>query len=268
MFYLHLMVIFLGLTLLPSKGICKSQVPNSVQRISTNAEHIFRFVKPFIPKDPILLECGGYNGNDTALMARAWPKGTIHTFEPIPELFNILSQNTNPYSNVKKYQLALADRTGRLTFYFSDFNNSGTPSGSSSLLPPKDHVKFDHWVTFNGTIEVEAMSLDDWAAQAGIDHIDFMWLDMQGFELNMLKASKLAKKTKVIYLEVEFIEAYAGQYLYPDIKKWMEENGFCLIALDFDEKIGLAGDQMIKPGTNLPYYGNAIFLNVLDNQND
>jgi 2-O-methyltransferase len=229
--------------------------------ITDKISDVLHFIKPYLPPNPVVLECGGHDGEDTVFMASFWPQGKVYTFEPVPELFKILTYKTVHFPNIKRYQLALSEVTGTQTFYFSDLKNSGSPSGSSSLLPPKDHLKFDSYVTFNGTFEVASMKLDDWAKIEGLDQIDFMWLDMQGYELNMLKISELAKKTKVIYLEVEFIEAYKGQYLYSNVKKWMEENGFKLLALDFNEELALLGDSFIKPGSGFRYFGNAVFLN-------
>ncbi len=62
-------------------------------------------------------------------------------------------------------------------------------------------------------------------------------------------------------MEVLFIEAYENQYLYPQIKEWMENNGFELVALDFEERVGLAGKEIVKPGNGYPYFGNALFIN-------
>lgn len=240
----------------------EGNLPHSIERISANPANVLNFLKPFLPENPVILECGGCNGEETVRFSAYWPESVIYTFEPIPELFQQLTYRTENFQNIHRYQLALADRTGKLSFFFSDYNNTGNPSGSSSLLPPKEVFKFDHALTFNKIIDVDAMTLDDWALQEGVEHIDFMWLDMQGFELNMLKVSELAKTVHIIYIEVEFIEVYAGQYLYPEIKHWMEQNGFELIALDFDENLGLLGDKLVQPGNGLPYYGNAIFLNL------
>ncbi|MBS0605190.1 MAG: FkbM family methyltransferase [Verrucomicrobia bacterium] len=73
-----------------------------------------------------------------------------------------------------------------------------------------------------------------WANDEGVDHVDFLWLDMQGFELDMIKASELAKNARAIWMEVEFVEAYAGQYLFYDVLSWMEANGFQLAATNFN----------------------------------
>lgn len=227
-----------------------------------NTEEIIEYLKDFLPNDPIILECGAMNGDDTLKFSKMWPLAKIYAFEPIPDHFNNIKQRFQDKGKIKIYQLALADKNGKFDFYVSDFNNEGKPGGSSSLLPPKDHLKFDDKVTFNKIITVDAITLDDWAKKEKIDHIDFMWLDMQGFELNMLKPSKMLKNTSIIYMEVEFVEAYEGQYLYPTIKEWMRKNGFDIIALDFDEKLGLLGDKIVKPGANHPYYGNAVFMNT------
>lgn len=222
---------------------------------------VLNYVNNFLPDNPVILECGAWNGDDTLLMNKKWPHAKIYSFEPVPVHFEYLKNRTENFKNIKIFKVALADKIGTLDFYLSDAQNSGVITGSSSLLPPKDHVKFDNYVTFNKKTSVEATTLDKWAEQENIDHIDFMWLDMQGYELNMLKPSNLVKKTKLIYMEVEFIEAYENQYLYPQIKQWMEDTGFIVIALDFDENLGFQGDKVIKPGNGLPYYGNAIFLN-------
>ncbi|MBA3721239.1 MAG: FkbM family methyltransferase [Parachlamydiaceae bacterium] len=231
----------------------------AVDQVSARPREVMSYVSRHLSEKPVILECGGFNGVDTKFMASFWPKSTIHTFEPVPELFNQLVQRTKSYLNVHPYQIALADYKGKMTFYLANYP-SGSVSGSSSLLPPKEHLKYDP-CKFTKTIVVDAMDLDSWASLNNVDHIDFMWLDMQGYELNMLKVSELAKKVKIIYIEVIFVEAYKGQYLYGDVKKWMLQNGFELIALDFPEEIGLAGNSVISPGNGLPYYGNAFFLN-------
>ena len=87
-------------------------------------------------------------------------------------------------------------------------------------------------------MRVPTITLDAWAIQHGIDHVDFLWLDLQGHELAALQgASKLLKRVTAVYLEVNFIEAYEGQPTYQAIDKWMRLQGFNPIAKDFsDEK--------------------------------
>ena len=224
-----------------------------------NSQEVLDYVRNFLPENPTIIECGAYNGDDTIRLATYWPRGFVHAFEPIPSHFENILNRTKEIPNVMIYELVLSDTVGTQIFYLSNYQD-GMLSGSSSLLPPKEHLEFDKGVFFNQEILVNAVTLDHWGSTFNVSHIDFMWLDMQGFELNMLKDSALAKTAKVIYIEVEFVEAYEGQYLYKDVKEWMLENGYDLVAIDFNEELALAGREAIKPGTGIPYFGNAVFV--------
>lgn len=192
-------------------------------------------VKPYLPENPIILEAGAYDGTDSLFMNRHWPRAQFHIFEPVPELYQKLVIKTASHSNMHTYKFALGDYTGSATFYISEFaNKPGIPSESSSLLKPKEHLIHAPHVLFNTEITVPIATIDDWAEEHNVDAIDFMWLDMQGYELNALKASpKIMKTVKAILTEVEFVEAYEGQYLFDDVKDWLEEQGFTMIARNF-----------------------------------
>lgn len=186
-------------------------------------DYIRTIVKKLLPDNPIILDAGAYNGEDAAKSAKLWPNGIVYAFEPVPQLFEQVQKNALEVPNMHCYQLALSDVTGKSKFYLS----SGTSDMSSSLLKPKDHLKYHPDVFFTKTIEVDCMNLDEWAKQNNVDHIDFMWLDMQGSELMMLKAApEILKTVKVIFTEVNLYEVYAGCPLYPEMKKWFESQGF------------------------------------------
>jgi len=60
-----------------------------------------------------------------------------------------------------------------------------------------------------------------------IEKVDFLWLDLQGFELNVLKESvEIISKTSTIYTEVSIIENYSNSALYPQLKDFLENAGF------------------------------------------
>lgn len=217
---------------------------------------VLDFVEKYLSKEPVIVEAGAFNGSDSLKMIKKWPKAKLHAFEPVPEIFTLLIKNTKRVKNIYCYPVALSDFSGKTMLYTEA---PGYCTGSGSLLPAKDHSVHSN-ILFSGTIVVDALTLDDWAKENGIKHIDFMWLDMQGYELNVLRCSEIALTAKAIYTEMEFVEAYQGQYLYKDVVEWMEANGFILAAIDFDP------EQPFKkiPRTKLPgkcWYGNGIFLN-------
>lgn len=196
-------------------------------------------IQKYLPENPIILEAGAYDGGDTRQMAALWPKSTIYAFEPIPELFNKMRVNTLNHLQIRRFKLALSDQNGEATFYVS----SGMSDASSSLLKPKEHLNVCPTVKFNEIITVETITLDDWAEQNNVDHIDFMWLDMQGGEYQMLKAStKILPTVQVILTEVSYKELYEGCPNFPEFKAWMESQGFVLV--DEDSSPGAWGDAL------------------------
>ena len=211
---------------------------------------LFPIVSPYLPKNAAILEGGAYNGVHTQMLAELWPEGSVYSFEPVPELSNRVRAATAEYKNVHVFELALSDKVGEAKFYVSEFaDKPDFPSESSSLLPPTGHEKIFPNIKFKKEITVKTTTMDSWAQQNGVDRIDFLYLDIQGAELMTVKGSpRLMKTVKVIMTEVESVELYTGQGLYGQLKAWLEQHGFQLIAANFD------------PTKGDPGFGDAIFV--------
>lgn len=208
---------------------------------------VLALVKNYLPNNPIIIEAGAYNGDDSKSMALFWPDAQIHSFEPIPELYVTLKESVKNFSQIQTYCLAIGDYVGVGTMFVSE-NIPHIPSQSSSLLEPKDHLLYSP-VQFPRTIDVVVKTFDAWAQENSVDHVDFMWLDMQGYELNALKACpQILSTVKAILTEVEFVEAYKGQYLFDDVKTWLESQGFTMIAIN----------------TSCGWFGDALFVRTND----
>ena len=182
-----------------------------------------KYIYPFLPKNPIIIEAGAHIGTDTLEMAKHWHNATIHAFEPVPHLFQLLAQNTEGVTNIHIYPLALGEATGKVDIHIS----SGKSNASSSILPPKRHLNIHPDVFFEEKITVQSITLDDWALQYKINQIDMLWLDLQGYELQVLKKSlAILSGVKVIYTEVNLIENYENSALYNELKMWLQEQSF------------------------------------------
>ena len=221
---------------------------NSVIKLPwINSKALLKCAFSFVPENSVILEAGSFDGLETVEMKRLWPNSTIHTFEPVPMLFEKVKQNTKSYENIFCYDYALGDSIGTKIFYLSeDPNYPNIVSQSSSLLPPKYHSQYGN-NTFDKKIEVDVITIDAWAKKFKVEKLDFLWLDLQGYELQALKsAGILLNNVSVIVTEVEQVEAYENQYLYKDLKRWLHENGFRLVAKNFNNQ----------------WCGDAIFINV------
>ncbi len=206
------------------------------------------YIQQYLPSNPTIVEAGAFNGNDTKKMSLLWPQGIIHAFEPVPQMFKILKQNTTHLPNVHCYQYALSNNKGIAQLHVAENpHKPGIPSQASSLLKPKERLQWSPMI-FNKTINVGTETLDTWAEKYAIKQVDFLWLDTQGTELAILQAApRIVKTVRAIYTEVNFIKAYEKQPLYHEVTQWLEQQGFKLIAQDFNE-------------SPTWFFGNALFI--------
>ncbi len=193
----------------------------------------FRDVIPYseiarhLPQNPVILEAGAANGENTVEMANFWPAATIHAFEPVPAAKTLVDQKTTAMKQrVHTYPCALGDQSGVFTLHVSG-SGDGNATQSSSLLKPSGHHEEYGFVVFEDTVEVEVVQLDAWAESHGVKRLDFLWLDMQGFELRALKGgTEILKSVSAIQIEVQHTELYDGAPLYPEVKAWLRQHGF------------------------------------------
>ncbi len=172
-----------------------------------------------------IIEAGTAGGSDTKFFSDYFTNGKIYGFEPIHFLYQETLSKVKDRSNVEVYNSALSDKSGISVIYQSD--RFGQMAVSSSLLKPKEHLQVHPEITFKEEIEVECINLDDFCSSKNINLIDLMWLDMQGYEPIVLKASPNSMSmTRYIYAEVSLIETYENVIIYPEFKEFMFQNGF------------------------------------------
>ena len=93
----------------------------------------------------------------------------------------------------------------------------------------------DH-LTIMSIDKVQTIDLDTFTEQNNIGNIDFIKLDTEGTELNILKGSKNILKKSVLGLsiEVKFIKVNDDQPLFFEIDKYLRSLGFELYDLDIN----------------------------------
>ena len=241
--HIFLIILFLTTTLTAGLPIIKMVPPSEITSI----------FQQFLPENPVIIDAGAYDGTDGKRFAKKWPNSQVHCFEPIPQIFTLLCDNVQNMPNMFVYNCALSSENGTSEMFISEFRNTpGVPSHSASLRRPKDHLIHAPHVVFPRTVEVETFTIDTWAELHGIDHVDMMWLDMQGVELEVLKASpNIMATAQVIIIEVEFVEAYEGQSQYHEIKNWLEHQGFIMVWCNFDPN---------NPTQHDAYCGDVLFI--------
>lgn len=211
-------------------------------------------VDPYLnPGDKLtIFEIGSCEGEDTIKLRRKYPNADIYAFEPLPKNIRKIKDNYKKYKadGIKLFQLALSDKDGHAGFHVSSGQPKHLPKSkgwdygnkSSSLLPPKEHMKLHEWIKFNRKIKVETKRLDSFCEKHAISDIDLVYLDVQGAEKLVLEgAGEWLKRIKMIWMEVEAIELYRGQPLKEEVEIFMSKNGFDLIK---DTVNDVSGDQL------------------------
>lgn len=143
-----------------------------------------------------ILDVGVNIGETVLSFSRINPGGQIYGFEPVPFLFEKAIRNIslNQKSNINLFNLALSDQNGQLSFDMAKNLNSG------SISMNKDLTK--------GSMIVNAVTLDNFVQEHNITDIDLIKIDVEGFELNVLKGAQNVLRTAKPVLFVEVVDTY------------------------------------------------------------
>jgi FkbM family methyltransferase len=149
--------------------------------------------------------------------------------------------------------VALGRRCGPETLYLT-----AEPACSSIYQP--DPYLTEHRPELNcakevGTTIVNMMTLDAWAAESGVTCIDFLKLDVQGAELDVLLGGEASlKNVRALEVEVEFNPIYLNQPLFGDVDAFLRKKGFVLWRLaNLVHYSGEPGKDR-SPGQDVLYY--------------
>jgi hypothetical protein len=128
---------------------------------------------------------------------------------------------------VQVVNAALGGAEGTATFY-----QLRHPAGSSLLPPRADTARefeANSWDVIGNT-EVRTVSYDDLVA--GENSVSILKLDIQGFEKQVLSASRVGlRKTQSLILEVTFLPHYEQDATFEELHVLMREQGFGLYRL-------------------------------------
>jgi 2-O-methyltransferase len=209
------------------------------------------FLREVVGKEnPIILEIGCNDGTHTLWFLEAFKNPTVYCFEPDPRAIARFKANIGNRTNVHLFELALSDQEGELTFYQStgkpddesaDIIPEGMNEGwdlSGSIRQPKEHLEAYPWVKFDTSITVPTTTLDSWCKQQGIAAIDFIWMDVQGAEIDVFRGGTDAlAATQFIYTEYSDRQLYSGQFTLKQLLGYLQH---------FDVLVRYAGDIFLK----------------------
>lgn len=146
----------------------------------------------------------------------------VLAFDPQSEVCDFINQHWTP--TVKAYPYAIADGQRRTLYH------TANPLCSSLYPPNPDFMAVSATVApFFEVIRQQELPTYTLNELPEIQGIDFLKLDVQGAELDILRhATQWLAHTMVIHCEVEFLPVYQNQPLAEDITLFLREHGFML----------------------------------------
>jgi FkbM family methyltransferase len=154
-------------------------------------------VLPLIPPGATCVDVGANVGFYALQFARrAGPGGSVHAFEPDPRNAERLRANCalNPFGTaVRTVEAAVSNREGRALL----FQSAEEHSGWGSLARFGDISA--------GSVEVECQTLDGYLERHGIERVDFMKVDVEAGEFEVLEgASRSLRERRIGRILIEW----------------------------------------------------------------
>lgn len=205
----------------------------------------------------VYVDCGA-RGEDNHPFLNVFPDAQYIGFEADAEESARVQAKLK--SGRKIFPVAVGRTNETLPFYVTK-----NPACSSFLEPNQQF--FGQFLDAAGDTEVQSViklpvvALDEYLPKAGIDSIDFIELDTQGSELDILKGAEIFLKNSVLGLriEVEFSPIYKDQPLFSDVDSFVRSCGFVLFDLSRHRyRRGAAPREL--PTSGQLVYGHAYYM--------
>ena len=163
-----------------------------------------------------VIHVGGFDGSESVWYEH-WGARSVW-FEPLPDKCAEIRAK-----GLTAHQYAIGSAPGTAKFHLSESLQC------CSLLEPSGHLEQYPQFPFAGSIDVEVRTLDSF----GLTGFDTLVLDVQGYELEVLKgAAKTLEQVRVVYCEVAIIELYKGGALFHEIHERLSPE-FAFLGIDW-----------------------------------
>jgi len=191
--------------------------------------YYFKYGNLEINAGDVVFDLGANVGAFTILAGMLGAKKIV-AVEPFPETINLLRRNIEQNSEflsdpVTVFEGAIMGKANEHATLF--LNNDPFGSGSHTLTPD------ERYSPGRSTIEVEAKTLDELIEISGVDHIDFLKVDIEGAEYEVIENC-----TKLDMIRQMSFEWHRGAVNFAKFLIFLKEKGFTVAWFEGDENRG------------------------------
>jgi len=185
------------------------------------------------------IQVGAHIGQEVNIFKKLNSEAKIYLFEPQKELFQKLKIQYKNDKYITLFNLALGDSKQTQTM-FKDTNND---SQSSSILKPKEHLKYHSYIEFEK--DNQEVIYVDTLDSFNIHDINILCIDVQGYELNVLKGSiNSLNNVEALVVEINRKELYEGCPHVSEIDNFLKDFDYVRIVTKWWKKTIPWGDAL------------------------
>ncbi len=169
-----------------------------------------------------VIDIGAHAGEFTSVARRFAPDARVLAFEPLPGPFLTLRSIIDTCaSGSHAFPIALgeSDDVAEMTEY------PFTPC-SSLLAPTRGARAWFPYMIAGVRRSVRVSRLDDVLDPEDVASPVLMKIDAQGYEHHILRgAERTLERVDTLIIETSAVCVYEGQWLFDDVRRWLEERG-------------------------------------------
>ena len=186
-----------------------------------------------------IFDVGANTGQSAEEYSVTFPGASVSCFEPVSSTYAELEGNVRSMGHVNCHNLALGSEPGESTIYISDI------STANSLI---NHGSGDRKET------IQVSTVDIFAKENNVDKIDFLKIDTEGFDIEVLKGAEgMLSSGSVSFVQVEVSFNREGQkhVLFDDVRDLLAGHGFVVFGF-YEQHLEWSGEQSLR-------FANALF---------
>jgi len=161
-----------------------------------------KVIQEHIYSGNIVFDVGAYVGEWSNEVLKRFPNVIIHQFEPSPESFKNLLKNSQNNINPKQIirnNIVISNKNHPVTFYY--YQNCPVLS-TTYRRNEKVEKEFNLEVRNK---EVNSTTIDIYCGYKGIQHINFLKIDTEGCEFDVIRGSEgLLRNKSINYIQFEY----------------------------------------------------------------
>lgn len=127
----------------------------------------------------VVLDVGANVGQSAIQYSQWFLKAQIYSFEPFEDTYQMLQANTLDYHDIVPRNIALSSINGNLR-----------ANKSKVLVDSINSLRTSVFESDDDTENIFCTQLNTWLGNEGIKHVDFMKVDVEGYELQVISGAE------------------------------------------------------------------------------